>query len=172
MEGTMAQIKMFGADFAPRNWAICQGQILAINQNQALFSLLGTTYGGNGVQTFALPDFRGRIPVGTGSAPGLSTYILGETIGTETNSLLTANMPMHNHILTLNSSGNAATLTTPTGNYMAVTEENPGYHPTANAAMASPAIGNAGGNQPFPILPPVLGINFVICLYGIFPSRN
>lgn len=172
MEGTMAQIKMFGADFAPKSWAFCQGQILQINTNTALFSLLGTTFGGNGIQNFALPDFRGRIPVGTGSAPGLSSYILGETTGTETSPLLIANMPLHNHTITLNSSGNAATLTTPAGNYMAVTEENPGYHPTANAAMASPAIGNTGNNLPIPILPPVLGINFIICLYGIFPSRN
>jgi len=170
MEGTMAQIKMFSADFAPKYWAFCQGQILQINTNAALFSLLGTTYGGNGVQTFALPDFRGRIPVGTGF--GLSNYMLGDTLGTETTTLLTANIPMHNHTLTLNCSNNAAKLTSPAGNYMAVTEENPGYHPTANATMASPAIGNAGGNQPFPILPPVLGINFIICLAGIFPSRN
>lgn len=172
MEGTMATIKMFGADFAPKNWAYCQGQILSIQTNMALFSLLGTTYGGNGVQTFGLPDFRGRIPIGTGQGAGLLYYTLGEITGVQSTYLSTANLQAHNHTLTLDCSNNNATTTIPENNYMAVTEENPSYSVTTNAAMGTPQIGFAGSNQPFSILPPVIGINIIICMYGIFPSRN
>src|SRR5690349_13883210 len=99
-EPFIGEIIMFAGNFAPRGWAFCQGQILSIAQNTALFSILGTTYGGNGQTTFALPDFRGRVPVGQGQGPGLSSYVLGEVSGTESTTLLTTNMPVHNHGLT------------------------------------------------------------------------
>src|SRR5690242_20983611 len=102
MEGTIAEIRMFAGNFAPRNWAFCASQILSIAQNTALFSLLGTTYGGNGQTTFALPDFRGRTPVGWGQGPGLSNYDLGQVGGTETSTLTVQTMPAHTHTLTGN----------------------------------------------------------------------
>lgn len=171
MEGYIGEIKMFGGTFAPTNWALCQGQLLAISQNTALFSILGTTYGGNGVNNFALPDFRGRVPVGTGQGPGLSYYDLGQTGGVENTTLLTSNMPAHVHAITLNCSSNKASSNSPAGNYLAVTEENPGYHSTQNATMGNSMTGPSGNNLPFSILQPYLGINFIICLNGIFPSR-
>ena len=97
MEGTIAEIRMFAGNFPPKNWAFCQSQILAISQNTALFSLLGTNYGGNGTTTFGLPDFRGRMPVGQGQGPGLSQYVLGELAGSETNTIANANFPAHSH---------------------------------------------------------------------------
>ena len=172
MEGYMASIKMFGAPFAPKNWVYCQGQLLSIAQNSALFSLLGTTYGGNGQTTFALPDFRGRIPIGTGYGAGLSPCILGEMTGTEINTLLSSHLPSHNHTVTVNCSTEKATLTTLVGNYSAVTEENNKYSSSSGATMGSSTTEISGGSQSFSILPPYLGINFIICLYGIFPSRN
>jgi microcystin-dependent protein len=172
MEGYMASIKMFGGNFAPKNWAYCQGQLLSIAQNSALFSLLGTTYGGNGQTTFALPDFRGRIPIGTGSGSGFSNYQLGEQTGNESRTLLTSNLPIHPHTVTLNCSREKATLTSPVGNFNAVTEENNKYSSTSGAVMGSSTTGTSGSNVPFSIMPPYIGMNFVICMYGIYPSRN
>jgi microcystin-dependent protein len=97
MDGTIAEIRLFAGNFAPRNWAFCNGQIMAISQNTALFSILGTTFGGNGQTTFALPDFRGRFPVGPGQGPGLTNHDLGEVSGSETVTLSTAQMPLHTH---------------------------------------------------------------------------
>lgn len=177
MEGYLAQIIMFAGNFAPNGWAFCQGQILAIAQNTALFSLLGTTFGGNGQTTFALPDLRGRTPVGTGQGPGLSPINLGEMSGTESTTLLSTNMPIHSHIATTTvgvTSGNASTeeaagsiLASQANNFYAAAN-------TANGQMGgvTTTIGNAGGSQPFSIRNPYLGMNFVICLEGIYPSRN
>lgn len=172
MDGTIGEIIMFGGNFAPRNWALCQGQTIAIVQNTALFSILGTTFGGNGTTTFMLPNFSGRMPVGTGQGPGLSDYALGETGGSESATLNTSQMPAHSHILTLNCSGDMATSTTPAGNYLAVTEESLKYNSSQNAVMGSFNTGSTGSGQPLSILPPVVGMNFVICLLGLFPSRN
>jgi len=172
MDGTMATIKMFAAPFAPKNWAYCQGQLLSIAQNQALFALLGTTYGGNGTTNFALPDFRGRIPVGTGYGAGLTQYNLGQHTGIENNTLIMSNLPIHPHTVTLNCSTEKATLTSPVGNYSAVTEENNKYSASSGATMGSSNTGVSGNNYPFSIMPPYIGMNFVICMYGIFPSRN
>jgi microcystin-dependent protein len=172
MEGYMASIKMFAAPFAPKWWAYCQGQLLSIAQNSALFSLLGTTYGGNGQTTFGLPDFRSRIPIGTGYGAGLSNYQLGEQTGTENRTLLTPNLPIHPHTVTLNCSTEKATLTSPVGNYSAVTEENNKYSASSGATMVSSNTGVSGSNYPFSIMPPYIGMNFVICMYGIYPSRN
>lgn len=172
MEGTIAEIKMFGGNFAPMYWALCQGQILSIAQNQALFALLGTTYGGNGQTTFALPDFRGRVPVGTGQGPGMAYYGLGQMGGTEKTTLLTNNMPAHVHTVTLGCSNGKASSNSPAGNYPAVTEENPVYHSSQNAKMGPSSTEPSGGSQPFSIMQPYLGINFIICINGIFPSRE
>jgi microcystin-dependent protein len=175
----LGSIVMFAGNFAPRGWALCNGQLLSIAQNTALFSILGTTYGGNGTTTFALPDLRGRAPVHPGQGPGLSPYSLGEQIGSETVTLLSNNMPAHNHVV------NASTATSPNrggtnpaGNLLAVTA-NAGSYSVDIYASGNPGttmnpmmIGPAGGSQPFSILQPILCVNFIIALQGIFPSRN
>jgi len=167
---------MYGYDWATKNYALCYNQQLAIQTNQALFSILGTTYGGNGVQTFALPDLRGRTYVGWGQGPGLSDYVLGEMTGTETVTLLQSNLPQHNHLMNVNTG--VATGGDPTG---AILSQGPvvggatvaTYSTSgANAVMNPGAVATAGGNQPVSILQPYLAINFSICLYGLFPSRN
>ena len=172
MEGTIGEIIMFAGNFAPKNWAYCQGQTINIASNTALFSILGTTFGGNGTTTFMLPDFQGRMPVGAGQGPGLSDYYSGQKSGSETITLTSSQMPSHVHVLTLKVSDQPATSTSPVSNFPAVSEENLMYHPAQNATMASPSTASTGGGQPFSILPPVIGMNFVICMYGVFPSRN
>jgi microcystin-dependent protein len=180
MDGTLAEIKMFAGNFAPRNWAFCSGQILAINQNTALFSLLGTTYGGNGQTTFALPDFRGRLAVGTGQGPGLSNRNLGEVAGTEVVTLAVTEMPAHSHAATINVNSGLGTLANPSGNFLAGGQDAtanpiPTYASASSAASlnaASVTGGNTGGSQPHNNMPPYLGMSFIICIAGIFPSRN
>ncbi len=177
MEGTIAEIRMFAGNFAPRNWAFCSGQIMPISQNTALFSILGTTYGGNGQSTFALPDLRGRVPVGTGQGPGLPYVTLGEVSGIPTNTLNLSQIPAHTHAMTASADG--PTLNTAAGNSLASQSRANGgtmpnvYAPgaTSPVAMASQTSAS-GGNQPFSIMQPYLGMNYIICLYGIFPSRN
>jgi microcystin-dependent protein len=169
----LGEIRMFGGNFAPRGWAFCNGQILPIAQNTALFSLLGTTYGGNGQTTFALPDLRGRVPIHFGQGPGLSNYSLGQVGGQETVTLLSDQLPAHSHIVNaVAAGGNQAN---PTGNFAAVestgTSLNYNSGP-ANALMHPNTIGITGQNQPVPNLQPHLAINFIIALQGIFPSRN
>ena len=167
---------MFAGNFAPRGYALCAGQIMPIAQNTALFALLGTTYGGNGQTTFALPDLRGRSPINQGQGPGLSNISLGEVGGTETATLLSTNMPMHNHSL-MADPGDAST-GAPTGGSLANSGSAqsggvPIYSSVApTAALNSQSIGMAGGSQPFPIRSPYLGINYIIAVEGIFPSRN
>jgi microcystin-dependent protein len=178
MEGTIAEIRMFAGTFAPRNWAFCQGQLMSISQNTALFSILGTTYGGNGQTTFGLPDFRGRVAVGTGQGPGLSNVSLGEQAGVETVTLLVTQMPSHNHVINGSASG-LANNANPTGNAPgigAVASNNAPVNMYSNgapaAAMNPQVCGLAGGNQPHNNMQPYLGMNYIICLFGIFPSRN
>ena len=178
MEGTIAEIRMFAGNFAPRNWAFCQGQLLSISQNTALFSILGTTYGGNGQTTFALPDFRGRVAVGTGQGPGLSNISLGEMAGAETHTMIINEMPAHGHQVAANANNandslpaNAfpAAAIIPTDSNKSVSDYNTATDGTLmNQAMIKPT----GGNQPFSIRQPYLGMNYIICLFGIFPSRN
>jgi microcystin-dependent protein len=171
----IAQITLFGGNFAPRGWAFCQGQILSIAQNTALFALLGTTYGGDGQTTFALPDLRGRVPVQPGQGPGLSPYSLGEMGGSETVTLNQSQMPQHTHTATTvsNASSGAATDTIPNGNFLA---EGNHYRSSSNAQMNPAAvqvtIGIAGGGQPVTNVQPYLAINYLIALQGIFPARN
>lgn len=184
MEGTIAEIRMFAGNFAPRSWAFCQGQTLSIAQNTALFSLLGTTYGGDGQTTFNLPDFRGRIGDGTGTGPGLPNVQLGEVAGSNTVTLTSANLPPHNHSAALNASTVAATKQGPTaGAVLGMSIDNVGsavpfiYSPAGSATgrtlgSTSVTTGLTGGTQPFSNLQPYLGMNFIICLEGIYPSRN
>lgn len=168
----LGMIAMFGFNFAPRGWAFCNGQILPIAQNTALFSLLGTTYGGNGQTTFALPDLRGRVPVGQFQGPGLSDYSLGQVAGSETVTLISTQIPAHTH--TLNGITEAGTSATPTGNLPANTGALDKEYGTPGTltAMGAQAIGNTGGSQPHSNIQPYLAINYCIALQGIFPSRN
>ncbi len=180
MEGVMAVVTMVAYDFAPKNWGYCNGQLLAIAQNTALFSLLGTTYGGNGVTTFALPNLQGRVPVGVGQGPGLSNCTLGEVTGTETQILTINNLPPHTHNGNINvtpKGGNSADERTTDGTYPGQSTNGYATTATANTFMQNPnvistTIGIAGSNMPFSILSPYLVLNYVICMYGIFPSRN
>lgn len=173
----------FGGNFAPRNWATCQGQILSIAQNTALFSILGTTYGGNGQTTFALPDLQGRAPIGFGQGPGLQNYTLGQVGGTENTTLTTSNLPSHTHTGTLNATtAKATSQVAAAGSLLAKSVDTAGtatpeiYVPTGTAgtqvALGGLTIGNTGNNIPFSIRGPYLTITWLIALQGIFPSRN
>lgn len=173
----MAQIIWFAGDFAPKYWALCNGQTLAINTNQALFSLLGTTYGGNGTTTFNLPDFRGRLPVGTGNGAGLSPVVLGEVSGAESTVMLSSQMPAHTHDLIpkVSSSLTAGSSDEADQNLPAQTAAN-NFAPVsaANNTMGgvSIAITPAGSGAGIPLVKPYVGINAIICINGIYPSRN
>ena len=156
-------------NFAPRGWAFCNGQILPIAQNTALFSLLGTTFGGNGQTTFALPDLRGRVPNSSGQGPGLSSYDLGQVGGTESTTLSINQMPQHGHTVAPNCTNNSSGSTKPAGNFPAAGDV---YNNAADNVMGVTNSGIAGGSQPFPNLGPYLTLNFCIALEGIFPSRN
>jgi microcystin-dependent protein len=181
MEGTIGAITIFAADFEPKYFAFCSGQIIQISQNTALFSILGTTYGGNGVQTFALPDLRSRCPVSQGQGNGLSNYTLGEMTGFESVLLNANNLPSHVHNgamqVHLQAFGTDGDSQSPDAAYPA---GNPGgYSNTAGAGqtMQPPVytgttIGPAGSSSPINLLSPYLAINYVICMYGIYPSRN
>lgn len=166
-EPFIGQIIMFGGNFAPRGWALCDGQILPISQNTALFSILGTTYGGDGRTTFALPDLRGRVPIHAGSGPGLSSYQLGEKGGVERVTLTVQELPSHSHQPRANAQD--ANSDDPDGAFSAVANENI-YSNTSNVSMS--ATTNTGGSQPHENRPPYLAINYIIALVGIFPSRN
>ncbi len=174
MDGTLSQILLFAGNFAPKYWAFCNGQLISISQNAALFSLLGTNYGGNGTTTFGLPDLRGRVAVGTGQGPGLSYIQLGQMSGTESVTLNLTQIPSHSHQLTGSTLAGSTSL--PTGALLANTgtldKEYTSTSGAANVAMNAASIGNAGGSQPFSILQPYLGLTYIICVQGLFPSRN
>lgn len=185
MEGYIAEIRMFAANFAPRNWAYCQGQTLSIAQNTALFSLLGTTYGGNGVQTFGLPNFASRMARGTGAGAGLSTINLGEMSGFETATMTTNNMPSHSHSTVVKSSSNSNNGSNPInggfGNVniavsapAGITASGNLYSATGDTTMSANmvTVGVTGSNAPFSLMNPYTAMNYIICLYGIFPSRS
>jgi len=180
MEGTLSEIRFFAPDFAPKGWALCQGQLLAINTNQALFSLLGTVYGGNGTTTFGLPDFRSRMPVGAGQGPGLPYVQLGQMNGVENVTMNIQQMPMHNHpgscTVTIPAYSETGNRPDPTNSYLAGLAglyAAPAVTDTTLASMGvQPAIAPAGANQPMSILQPYLAINTIICTQGLFPSRN
>lgn len=170
----LGEIALVPYNFAPQGWAFCDGQLLAISQNTALFSLLGTQFGGDGRTTFALPDLRGRVPmhVGGGPGPGLSPYAIGEMGGVEGVTLLATQMPSHNHGLNANSAN--GTSDSPVNGIMGRNASGvPQYSGGApNATMAAAAIAATGGNQPHENRPPFLGLNYIIAMQGIFPSRS
>ena len=176
----IGEIKMSGGNFAPASYAMCNGQILFISQNTALFSLLGTTFGGNGQTTFALPNLQSRAPLGVGQGPGLGLYGLGQQGGTSTVMLGGNELPLHTHTpAALSASPNPAPVLTPAGNVWAVAGarravtnlyKTPPAGTTAN--MNPAAVGAAGGGGPHNNMQPYLAINFIIALQGVFPARN
>ncbi len=171
----IGEIRMFGGTFAPRNWAFCEGQLLPISQNTALFSLLGTTYGGDGRTTFALPDLRGRAPIHHGQGAGLSNYTLGQRSGQETVTLTTNQLPSHNHSITasLDATISAGNVADADGNIMAPNGTTRFSDGTTDASMpitASSAL--TGGGQPVSVRGPYLAVSYIIALQGTYPSRN
>jgi len=170
-EPLLGSIMLFAGTFAPRGWAFCNGQLLPISQNSALFAIIGTLYGGDGRTTFALPDLRGRVPVGVGQGPGLSNYPIGQRTGVEQTFLTTANLPSHSHSLRASSSpGNS---NSPEGNVPAVNRDGIlHYGPAADVSMSSVGITNTGNGQAVNNIQPVLGMHYCIALQGIFPSRS
>ena len=170
MEPYLAQIILFAGNFAPRGWAFCHGQILPISQNQALFSLLGTTYGGDGRTSFALPDLRGRVPISQGTGPGLPSYSLGQKTGSHENFLTTNQIPPHNHGVSLPAKEEANT-DTPNGHFIAGAGFD-GFGTTSDTTMGALPQNNVGGNQPINNMQPSLGLNYIIALTGLFPSRS
>jgi microcystin-dependent protein len=172
----LGAIFLFAGSFAPRNYMLCQGQLLNISQYAALFAILGTTYGGNGSTTFGLPDLRGRAPIGDGTGPGLSAVTLGQKSGANTVTLLTTNLPAHTHAL--NASNQPGVQVAATNNLIATTQDSNfntlnSFNPApSNAVMAPASIGMTGGSVPLNIQNPILGLNYIIAISGLFPSRN
>lgn len=171
MEPFIAQIMMFGGNFAPRGWAFCNGQLMSIAQNSALFSILGTTYGGDGVTTFALPNLQGRVPIHAGQSPGTSNYALGQTSGTENVSISITNMPAHTHVV---SATQIPTSADPAG--LVPSNENvarTAIYGTADSTRMAPTMNSVvGGSQPISVVQPYQCVSFIIALQGVFPSRN
>jgi microcystin-dependent protein len=180
MDPYIGEIRMVGFNFAPVGWALCNGQILPISQYTALFSLLGTSFGGNGTTNFALPNLQSRVPINQGQGAGLTAYALGESGGTENVTLISNQMPLHNH--TIGVSNLAGSASDPTNNILAQcntgTPRQPNLNvpnfvpPPATGSLAQTAVSMAGGNLPHPNIQPYLCVNFIIALNGIFPSRS
>jgi microcystin-dependent protein len=175
----LGEIRCFGFQFAPVGWAACNGQLIAIATNTALFSILGTTYGGDGVTTFGLPNLQGRIPMHWGNGPAGFNTVIGETQGATTVTLTTTQIPSHTHSITaadLPPGGIVERVASPAGGSAYLADSSPdavwNKTPTVNAAFSSKAIGVTGGSQPHDNTQPYLAVNFCIALEGIFPSRN
>jgi len=170
-EPFLAEVRIVGFNFAPRGWAFCDGQILPINQNQSLYSLLGTTYGGDGRTSFALPDLRGRAPIHVGRSNGGEHHTLGQKSGEETHTLSSNEMPQHTHILEgTNTAGNPAS--GPSGNVFANAGTDVYNDPQSLTPMNSGVVLHTGGSQAHDNMQPYLALNFCIALQGLFPSRN
>jgi microcystin-dependent protein len=169
----LSEIRIFSFNFAPKGWAQCNGQLLPINQNQALFSLLGTTYGGDGRVNFQLPDLRGRVSFHFGQGGG-GSYNLGERAGEEVHTLSVSEMPVHLHALVpgSNASSAAATQPNPVGNYLANSGKSAYTSAAPNASMGAGTVSTVGGSQAHENRSPYLTLNFCIALQGLFPSRN
>ncbi|XZF16413.1 phage tail protein [Chitinophagaceae bacterium MMS25-I14] len=181
MEGTMAVVTPWAANFAPGGWMFCQGQSMSIAANTALFALIGTIYGGDGQQTFNLPDMQGRVAIGAGQGPGLSNYELGEKGGTEQNTLTMSQMAGHTHPFTVTSqvpvNADSTGSKTPVSTYPASASGNiynttPGAGQFAGALSVNTQIGITGNGIPVNNIKPILCVNYIICVEGIFPSRN
>lgn len=174
MDPFLGEIRMFSGTFAPRGWAFCNGSLIPISQNTALFALLGTQFGGDGRSTFALPNLLGRAPVGQGQGPGLSSYTIGESTGEANHTLTTAEMASHAHSLTANKS--TADNATPVGNMFGSGGTRSSvlvFAPTTSVAnMAANIVGGAGGSQPHNNMQPYQVVNYIIALQGIFPQRQ
>lgn len=179
MDPFLGEIRMVGWNFAANGWALCNGQLLSINQNAALFSLLGTYYGGDGVQTFALPNLQSRVPIHQGTGPGLSPYVIGQASGSENVTLLSTQMPTHNHLVGV--SNLPGSVADPTNAVLAQGNSGSGrnavavsdYVSTAPTGILSPAtISMEGGNQPHGNIQPYLCVNFIIALQGVYPPRS
>jgi microcystin-dependent protein len=170
-EPYLGQLMLVGFNFCPKGWAPAAGQILSISQNTALFALLGTMYGGNGQTTFALPDLRGRVPVGVGQGAGLSNIDQGEVGGSESHTLQVSEMPSHSH--TAFGSTSLPSSLSPTGKLLARQDRVNMYtSPGSTTALAPQTIGATGGSQPFPLRDPYLGVQWCIATFGVFPPRN
>lgn len=177
-EPFLGEIRMFGGNFAPKSWALCNGQLLSIQQNSALFSLMGTTYGGNGIQNFQLPNLQSRLPIGQGNGPGLTPRVIGELGGEESVTITTATMPQHNHIFMGSTAASTATQigasvlpakSPSNGGFYALNTGSPA--PTIGVLNAA-SVGNSGGSQGHSNIMPYMCITFIIALAGVFPSRN
>jgi microcystin-dependent protein len=171
-EPYVGEIRMFGGNFPPQGWAFCQGQSMAISENDVLFTLIGTTYGGDGQQTFNLPDLQGRLPMHMGQGPGISqNYLIGEKAGVESVTLTTQQIPIHSHAVV--ASTNPATSTLASNNVTASTNQLKIYTEGAASKQFAPsAITSVGGSQPHDNLQPYLCISFIISLFGVFPSQS
>jgi microcystin-dependent protein len=175
LEPFIGQIIMFAGNFAPRGWALCDGQLLPIAQNTALFSILGTTYGGDGRTTFGLPDLRGRVTIHAGTGPGLSNKRLGQRSGAETQTLTINQLPSHNHLMNVHPT--EATNSLPVDGYLGKTGDGaPDFYHSSNGAptgqLASGAIQATGGGQAVSIMQPYNTVNYIIALVGVYPSRD
>ena len=172
MDPFVAEIRIFAGNFAPKGWAFCDGQLLPLSQNTALFSLLGTTYGGNGKSNFALPDLQGRAPMHPGQGPGLSLHDLGENGGSETVSLLESEIPSHGH--QLRAVGDVGDVNLPQNNSMARSQGSSVYNTatTPTVLMSSSTLTPAGGDQPHNNMQPYLALSFIIALQGVYPPRT
>lgn len=167
----IGEIRMFGGNFAPRGWAFCNGALVAISQNDALYALIGTTYGGDGQTTFGLPGLQGRLPIHQGTLPGGSTYVIGQALGTETVTLTSNQMPAHQHAVAANS--NNGTSPNPSASFVAATSLSPFAQSVPTDQPLGPqSINGAGGSQPHSNMMPFLCVSFIIAMEGIFPSRN
>jgi microcystin-dependent protein len=171
-EPFLAEIRIMSFGFPPKGWALCNGQLLPINQNQALFSLLGTTYGGDGKSNFALPNMQGNAPMHPGQGPGLSLHDLGETGGSETVSLLESEIPSHSHNLRADVVDLADTNVPSPAASLALSSGGTLYQGTANTQMDGQMLAPAGGDQPHNNMQPYLTLNFCIALQGVYPPRT
>ncbi len=171
MNGTIGEIRLFAGNFAPRNWAFCDGNLLPISQYTALFSILGTIYGGDGRTTFALPELRGRTVIGPGTGPGLPTYSEGQKGGAPTVTLNINQIPSHNHGFAPPASTNAATSPKPENNFPA-SAGGLEYHSSADTTEGAGTTTNQGGNGSHENMMPYLTLRYIICLVGTYPSRN
>lgn len=173
-EAFIGEIRLFAGNFAPQNWHLCDGSLLSISSNEALFSLIGTTYGGDGRTTFALPDLRGRVPIGQGQGPGLSVRSIGERFGSETVTLLETELPSHNHRFVVTAS--APNSDSPENNlFSANSEDNifaPGSSMDKLETLSPDTVSSTGGSRPHDNIMRSTAMHYIMCIWGVYPSRD